>query len=112
MIDLDSVRALIAAASDPTAAGLEAREELVPLAGRMADLIASLGEPVTEWAARCRTSDGHVWTDPRDDEQDALEFIASMPAEVQPHWWIASRVHHVGYWADVRDGAEVADVQA
>lgn len=99
-IDLARVRALVERAQQPTTDGLDAREALVPLAAAMADELEAFGSPYTEWGVRCR-----AWRDParvdlRDDEQDAREFIALMPAGA---WTLVRRQrwHRAGEWVEV-----------
>lgn len=114
MIDLAEVRALAAAARADTADGPTARERLADivddLAGLVDELRAVVGQPTTAWAARWRDGDnwGVEW---RDDEQDAREFVASMPASVRGSWCVVSRTlyRHASPWVEVPTGTEATD---
>lgn len=112
MTDLSEARALAAAARADTSDGLLARERLADivdeLAGIVEELRDALGRPTTQWAARWR--DGGNWgVEWRDDEQDAREFVASMPANVRLSWSVVSRTLHrrASPWVEVPAGVEV-----
>jgi len=100
VIDTARARALAAAARADTTDGLEAREQLPDVVDALLDL---LGPPSIEWAAVHRAADGSAVDKPCDDEADAREFVALMPAGA---WVVAHRVHHVGKWVEVPIGAE------
>jgi hypothetical protein len=93
VIDLTQARALAAAARAETLEGLTAQARL-----------ADVGQPDTEWAAKCRVTPS-LDIYPRDDEQDAREFIASLPGNVQHVWVPVSRTvyRHAGPWVEMPD---------
>jgi hypothetical protein len=105
--DLAKFRALAAAARADTTDGLTAREALPDVVDALLDLI---GQPTTVWGARWRRgrNEGVEW---RDDEQDAREFVASMPADARMSWSVVSRTlcHHGSPWVEVPAGAEGDD---
>lgn len=95
MIDLNEVRALAAATRESASSGLRERT----LADYVDRLISMLGAPSTEWGARWQTDLGGGVL-PRDDEQDARAFIASLPVNVQHMWRVVQRAvyRHEGPW--------------
>jgi hypothetical protein len=96
---LAGYRALAAAARDDTSDGLTARERL---ADAVDALLGMLGEPRTEWGAAYSTDQGSGVL-PRDDEQDAREFIASIPQNARHYWRVVHRdvYRHEGPWVEV-----------
>jgi hypothetical protein len=99
--DLTQYRALAAAARAETLEGLTAQARLADVVEELCDM---LGQPETEWAAKCRVTPS-LDIYPRDDEQDAREFIASLPANVQHVWVPVSRTvyRHAGPWVEAND---------
>lgn len=96
MTDLAEYRALAAVARADTSDGLLAREKLPDVVDA---LLGMLGEPTIAWAARWR--DGENWgVEWRDDEQDAREFVASMPANARLSWSVVNRTlyRHASPW--------------
>ncbi len=96
MIDLSEARALAARARENTADGLTALEALPDVVDA---LLGMLGTPSAEWGARWQTDLGGGVL-PRDDEQDARAFIASLPVSVQHMWRVVQRAvyRHEGPW--------------
>ena len=87
MIDLHAARALAEAARADTSDALTAREQLADVVVHLLDM---LGAPSTEWAASYRTDLGSGVI-PRDGEQDAREFIASLPDHARGYWRVVAR---------------------
>ena len=98
----DPTELRVAAARARGAGGVvRAVSELADLVEQFCDQLAE-SESVTVWAARWRTENGEG-IEPRDDEQDAREFIACLPQDVRPYWAVVrqERWGYAGPWVEV-----------